>query len=346
MWASEDATSRKGIYRVNPDGTGLAQLLPFLRRGDWSVAVSPDGQKMLYSGGDGDIYLANVDGSNLTNLTNTPDREEGCAVWSPDGQRIWYRQYNYSDNTHRYNPDADSTDIGVMNADGSHPMNLTNNQPGYYSGAQAWSPDGQRILFGASSPGQQQSDIYVMNADGTNQTNLTNTPDRSEIGQAWSPDGRQIVYYSEEDDVGWNLYIVNADGTAPVRLALAIPEHYSISYFADFTWSPDGQRVAFLADFQITSENEFPKPSITSLFTANVDGSNAIRLTDLSLNVRAYSWSPDGQRLACAGFPSSALTGEDNHALYVVNADGSGLKRLTEADFADIDTIGWVSPGR
>jgi Tol biopolymer transport system component len=336
MWTSEDATSRKGIYRVNPDGTDLALLVPFLRRGDWSVAVSPDGQKMLYSGGDGDIYLANVDGSDLTNLTQTPDRDEGRAVWSPDGQRIWYGQYNYS-------PDADSADICVMNADGSHPMNLTNNQPGYYSVARAWSPDGQRILFGTSSPDQQQ-DIYVMNVDGTNRTNLTNTPDRSEIGSAWSPDRRQIAYYSEDENVGWDLFIANADGTAPAHLALALPEHYSISYFAEFTWSPDGQRVAFLADSQIVNDNEFPKPSITSLFVANVDGSNATRLTDPSLNVRAYSWSPDGQRLAYAGFPSDALTGEDNHALYVVNADGSGTKRLTEADFADIDAIEWVSP--
>ena len=45
----------------------------------------------------------------------------------------------------------------------------------------------------------------------------------------------------------------------------------------------------------------------------------AVRGYDLS-----YSWSPDGKRLAFAGGRDSASDG-----IYTVNADGTGLERLT-----------------
>ena len=346
--APGDTTGRAGIYRVNLDGTGLTELRPFSRQGDWDVAVSPDGQRMLYSGGDGDIHLINAGSSDPVNLTNTRDPQEYWPLWSPDGRRIAYERYSYSDNTtRRINQDADIADIYIMNAEGSNPVNLTNNQPGYSSGAQAWSPDGQRIAFVAWSSGGQQ-DIYVMNADGTNRVNLTNTPDSNEIKPAWLSNGERIAYYCQymgDGDGTDGLFTMNADGTAPVRLTFAVPERYSVSQFSGFTWSPDGQRLAFLAEYTDPNPGIDLKPSTPGLFVASADGSNATRLTDLTLSVKGrFSWSPDGRQLAFAAGPADKLSGYDDHALYVINADGTGLERLTEAGFANIDNVEWVSP--
>ena len=330
----DSATGQTGIYRVNPDGTNPTLLHPFAP-GDWDVDVSPDGQRMLYSARDGDdIYLANIDGSDSLNLTQTPAQDEYWPRWSPDGQRILYEQYNGDS----HDPlDTDFSDIYVMNTDGSHPVNLTRNQPGGMSRSQAWSPDGQHIIF------VSQQDIYVMNTDGTNPINLTNTPDSSEMYPVWLPDGQRIAYFSEEANTGWGINIINIGGGSPARLAVVVPEHYSISLFSAFHWSPDGRRVAFLAEYNSTTSNDLPKPAIPGLFTANTNGSNVIQLTDLSLSIKGYGWSVDGQQLVFAAGPADELTGCDNQALYVVNADGSGLKRLTEANFANIDAIEWVS---
>jgi len=78
----------------------------------------------------------------------------------------------------------------------------------------AWSPDGSKIAFYASS--NADLDIYVMDADGGNVTRLTEGPshDRS---PTWSPDGRRIAFTSDRDGDD-EVYIMNADGTGPVRL--------------------------------------------------------------------------------------------------------------------------------
>ena len=55
-----------------------------------------------------------------------------------------------------------------------------------------------------------------MDADGGNVTRLTEGPsnDRS---PTWSPDGRRIAFTSDRDGDD-EVYVMNADGTAAVRL--------------------------------------------------------------------------------------------------------------------------------
>src|SRR5688572_3044429 len=60
-------------------------------------------------------------------------------------------------------------EIYVMNADGSSPVNLTNNAAQDFF--PNWSPDGKRIVFARGSGSLRE--LYVMNANGTNQTRLT-----------------------------------------------------------------------------------------------------------------------------------------------------------------------------
>src|SRR3569623_1276302 len=86
-------------------------------------------------------------------------------------------------------------------------------------------------------------------------------------------------------------------------------------------WSPDGSKVAY-----VSFENKKPVVYAQDLVTrqrtviANYKGSNS-----------APAWSPDGSKLAVA------LAREGLTQIYQVNADGSGLRRLTHTDGIDTE---------
>jgi hypothetical protein len=96
------------IYTINPDGTGLTQLtfdftsdLP-----QWS----PDGSKIAYSGYGG-VKVMNRDGTGQTLIASG-----GAPAWSPDGKEIAFMRPNAQD--------PYSSDVWVMNADGSAPTKV------------------------------------------------------------------------------------------------------------------------------------------------------------------------------------------------------------------------------
>ena len=113
----------------------------------------------------------NIDGSNLTRLTQSDDNDSG-PVWSPDGTKIAFsslRDGNF--------------EVYVMNADGSNPINLTNDEEARDT-APSWSADGSRIVFISYRNGSRG--IYVINADGSNVVNLVDDMGKFATA-AWSP---------------------------------------------------------------------------------------------------------------------------------------------------------------
>jgi TolB protein len=159
------------------------------------------------------------------NLTSDPAYDSG-ATWSPDGTKIAFTSNRTGD-----------FEIFVMNADGTNPLNLSND-PGRSNFGPAWSPDGSRIAF-TSNPGATvgtggDDEIFVMNTDGSSLVNLTNhTAD--DFWPSWSTDGSRIAFTSGRTG-DLEVFVMNADGSGPANLSNST----GTADFAGFpqAWSP------------------------------------------------------------------------------------------------------------
>lgn len=197
----------------------------------------------------------------------------------------------------------------------------------------------------AYNPTGDNYEIYLVDADGSDLTRLTNDPG-GDLSPAWSPDGKRIAFVRTSVDGTESsktfIHVMNADGTGQTRLAEG---------FSPF-WSPDGERIAFLA--QQGENTEVWNPD---LYVMTADGADQTNLTKsdaqetigFSFGGSAFAnpWSPDGKRLAFsrATYEPGDAEGqvEATIEIYVMNADGSGQKRLTDKQGM---FVGWSPDGR
>ena len=175
-----------------------------------------------------------------------------------------------------------------------------------------------RIAFSAGPP--HGEDIYVINADGTGQKQVTHDP-AADFDPTWSPDGTRIAYrHQPGDDLTTDIDVIDLRGSAARNLTRS-------AGVADWgpAWSPDGTTIAWNSDrgTQGAFRGRLMDPT----------GSHT-RPLGADVWVEYPAWSPDGTKLA---FMGQTPEGTENYEIYVVDADGTGLRRLTDSPGPD----GW-----
>ncbi|MGB7202460.1 MAG: DPP IV N-terminal domain-containing protein [Pyrinomonadaceae bacterium] len=198
------------LFVMNADGSDQRKLtndsdldyLPdFSPKGDYVVFQSRKERPGIAH----DIYIIRSDGTNRTRLT---DGKNGYTSpkWSPDGKKIlleravvtkkYYRDLSREEMGQMKN----STEIIVMDRDGTDLKNLTNND--VEDSTPQWSKNGRTIYFISKRDGS--TNVYAMNADGTK---VRKVADGKIVTNPFiSPDEKYLAY-TKEVDGKWGLYI-------------------------------------------------------------------------------------------------------------------------------------------
>jgi RNA polymerase sigma factor (sigma-70 family) len=313
--------------------------------GSLGLSWSPDGSKIAYED-EGKIWMVDSDGTGAptaaaagyhpswgqvpNRLAPTPTAVQPPAGFASAQLAFW--------------SDREPPGTYLLNADGTELRRIGGVRPLWSDAVAQWSPDGTKLAF-VECPNDQRgangAELYVMNADGSGLTNVSNHAANdvvvcgsdAALGFSWSPDGSRIVFYSWREPRG--LYVVNADGR-------------NITYLTDGThpqWSPLDNFIVFVGETD-------PSKWAADIYVVAPDGSNKHLLATVPCDWSLLSecengpvrWSPDGSLLAFSAVPErpqSATASGANSEIYVLQADGTGLARITNHPATDTNPV-WV----
>jgi len=159
------------------------------------------------------------------------------------------------------------------------------------SAAGTWGGDTGRVAYDAF-PEHGDMAVWSIRPDGTHNRLLV----RDANDPSWSPRGRKLVFYRDNA-----IYRARADGSHVRRIVKGPGD----AVFEP-TWSPDGRRVAFTAEFEFQDGEEVSTEDW--IYTVRADGRQLRRIR----RGHAPVWSPRAKRIAfvAAGIWSIGTNGE------------------------------------
>ena len=135
----------------------------------------------------------------------------------------------------------------------------------------------------------------IANVDGTQRIDIHSVRIGGNCSITWSPDGTAVALRTYD-----GLEIVDPDGTDLAEL--------NISECSMYSWSPDSTRILY-------------RTYDGGLWVVTANGADKFYLGS-GLDAK---WSPDSSRIAIV-----AKTSSERHELIVINADGTGRRKLTD----------------
>lgn len=290
---------------------------------------------------------------------------------SPDGSQVAYMRHTPDKVNDRY-----EDEIWLVSTDGTHNRFLVK------GGSPRWSPDGRRIAFVAPAivngqPAGAQIFVKYMDAPlGDAPTQITRV-ERAPSNLAWSPDGRRIAFTMNvpatnsfvvkmparpngakwidsprvvdrldyrSDGSGFrpegfaHIFLVSTDAgnSAPRQLTSGGFNHSAPA------WMQDSMTLVFSAIRK--PDAEYLRDD-TEIYSLNTQSGEIKQLTDRKGPDLNPTVSPDGKMIAYIGHDQNDDT-YNVFKLYVMNADGSDKRALTETLDRSPADLKWSRDGK
>ena len=152
-----------------------------------------------------------------------------------------------------------------------------------------------------------------------------------DIQPDWSPDGSKIVFASNRDG-SFDIWVMNADGSNPVKLTGNLPYDDCMDEEYWPTWSNDGSKIAFFVK-NVTYCSDY-QAYYWEVWVMDADGSNKHKLFTVSDKTpdltslldfpSEIAWSPDDTKLLFYGFPAEG----GNMELFVYDIANSTFTKI------------------
>lgn len=280
---------------------------------DWRTPstpqISPDGRRVIYTLETADrfadafysnLWMVSIDGKDHRPLTSGKWKDS-LPRWSPGGEKLAYVSTR-----------AGKPQIFVRWMDTGAEAKITDleNAPSSLS----WSPDGETLAFltrVAAKPGWQIT--------------MPKAPEGATWAEApivetrlkWRADGIGGI---GQRPLGFShLFVVPVTGGAPRQITEGDFDHGG-----EPGWMPDGKSIVLHAARRADADTTLYGEDI---WRFPLDGGKPAQLTKVDGTETNPVVSPDGRYIAFTGFADKGFSSHNTN-LYVMNADGSGLRQL------------------
>jgi len=257
-----------------------------------------------------DIYGLNQEGTQHEVLLKATDVGFNQPDWTADGtvMAIWGWHNPNMISIYTYNTETEA-------------LTRLTDKNFVYDMFPHWNGSGDKIVFTRQYLLENdRNEIWTMNADGSDAKKIVDG-----YAASWSPDGLKLVF-SHVTDGNEDLYTCDKDGTNSVKL-LDSPSNESFPM-----WSPDGQQIMFQ---QFNSPEGVVDINSYEIVILDVQSGKTTMLTQNAYLDSSARWSIDGSKIAFL----SRANGIDDFEIFVMNADGSEVKQMTNTEVGSYATF-------
>jgi len=235
--------------------------------------------------------------------------------------------------------------------------------------APVWSPSGDKLAFVSTRSGSAQ--IHLLWQDTKEHAPITRLQS-SPSNLSWSPDGKWLAFtmytklpesapvtlpgkpaganwadpaiYIDKDNYRFDgggyaqngyqqIYVMPASGGSPRQITT---DEYN--HGGDLAWSADSKHIYFSANRR---EDAFQQPLNSELYKVTLSDGSIAQITDRNGPDNSPQTSPNGDYIAWLGYDDQ-YTSYQTTRLYVMDADGSNKRALTDDFDASIAQIQWA----
>lgn len=344
LWVADvsDLSNPRPAVRVSQQGFTSAQEVY-----STDYAFSPDGTKIAWVGdnefsGRDYIYVVDLSGPTPSapvtahrTPSNTSMDVNGMFLWTPDSRGIVFNaDFNVLSQDELFYTDVsgappytETVVSGVIQSSGDVQTNFYADRPQNFE----FSPDGDQLFFIGDLVNDAEEDIFLLGyANGvfTGRTALTQISQSTgrALDAKWSPDGDRLLVRGDMRASGsYEMFILDVGGSTPITTFTPLRQGAGslgmgtsdFDYTDEYDWSPDGSKVAFIGDFQVSSSREIYFADVSGLPPYSAERLNAPHSSSAQ-QIWEFRFSPDSQRLAFFGDNRSSFD-----ELFVVDLRGA-----------------------